>query len=49
MMRLRTAKAGSHAGNQFWGCAKYPECSKILAFDPPDGADNADDADPNQR
>ena len=25
-MMLRTARKGSHAGSQFWGCVKYPEC-----------------------
>lgn len=25
-MVLRTARKGSHAGSQFWGCVKYPEC-----------------------
>ena len=25
-MALRTAKAGPHAGQQFWGCTAYPEC-----------------------
>lgn len=25
-MALRTAKSGKNAGNQFWGCAAYPEC-----------------------
>ncbi len=25
-MRLRTAKQGSNAGSQFWGCSGYPEC-----------------------
>jgi len=25
-MALRTAKKGSRAGSQFWGCAKYPAC-----------------------
>ncbi len=25
-MRRRTARAGSHAGNLFWGCSSYPEC-----------------------
>lgn len=25
-MRLRTAKQGSNAGSQFWGCSAYPEC-----------------------
>jgi len=26
LMVLRTAKKGPCAGNQFWGCAKYPAC-----------------------
>ena len=26
LMALRTAKSGKHAGQQFWGCTKYPEC-----------------------
>lgn len=25
-MALRTAKKGSQAGSQFWGCTKYPSC-----------------------
>jgi four helix bundle suffix protein len=25
-MALRTAKAGTNPGQQFWGCANYPEC-----------------------
>jgi len=25
-MGLRTAKAGPHAGEQFWGCTAYPKC-----------------------
>lgn len=25
-MRRRTARAGSLAGNAFWGCSSYPEC-----------------------
>jgi len=25
-MRLRTARKGKHAGQQFWGCASYPQC-----------------------
>lgn len=25
-MVLRTTKAGSHAGRQFWGCTTYPKC-----------------------
>lgn len=25
-MTLRTAKTGKNAGQQFWGCTKYPDC-----------------------
>lgn len=32
-MVLRTAKSGSQAGNQFWGCSKYPKCRGILKVD----------------
>jgi predicted RNA-binding Zn-ribbon protein involved in translation (DUF1610 family) len=28
-MVLRTAKSGSHKGNQFWGCSNYPKCRGI--------------------
>jgi four helix bundle suffix protein len=28
-MRKRKAKAGKNAGQEFWGCSKYPECSGI--------------------
>ncbi|MFO7903113.1 MAG: four helix bundle suffix domain-containing protein [Planctomycetota bacterium] len=26
LMALRTAKSGPNAGQQFWGCTRYPEC-----------------------
>jgi restriction system protein len=29
-MILRTAKKGTHAGEKFWGCSKFPECRAIL-------------------
>ena len=29
-MILRTAKRGTNAGNQFWGCSKYPKCRCIV-------------------
>jgi restriction system protein len=29
-MVLRTAGKGANAGNQFWGCSKYPACRSIL-------------------
>ena len=32
-MVLRTAKSGTQAGNQFWGCSKYPKCRGILNVD----------------
>ncbi len=28
-MVLRTAKKGANAGNQFWGCSRYPDCKSI--------------------
>ena len=28
-MRKRKAKAGNNAGQEFWGCAKYPTCNRI--------------------
>lgn len=28
-MVLRTAKVGAHAGNQFWGCERFPACKGI--------------------
>ena len=31
-MRQRTAKTGSHAGESFWGCSGYPECSGIRSI-----------------
>ncbi|MCP5303445.1 MAG: DUF2726 domain-containing protein [Pseudomonadales bacterium] len=30
MMILRTAKKGTNAGNQFWGCSNYPQCRTML-------------------
>lgn len=29
-MILRTAKKGAYAGNQFWGCSRYPACKGII-------------------
>jgi predicted RNA-binding Zn-ribbon protein involved in translation (DUF1610 family) len=31
-MILRTAKTGANAGNQFWGCSKYPACKSMLPY-----------------
>lgn len=31
-MILRTAKKGGNAGQQFWGCSKYPGCRGIRTF-----------------
>jgi predicted RNA-binding Zn-ribbon protein involved in translation (DUF1610 family) len=31
-MILRTAKTGANAGNQFWGCSKYPACKTMLPY-----------------
>jgi hypothetical protein len=32
-MVLRTAKKGSHAGSQFWGCPNYPRCRGVLQYE----------------
>lgn len=29
-MVLRTARRGKHAGGQFWGCTRYPNCKGIV-------------------
>jgi four helix bundle suffix protein len=31
-MVLRTAKAGKHAGKQFWGCSTYPDCKGVVSL-----------------
>ena len=31
-MSLRTAKQGSNAGGQFWGCHNFPRCRETLPF-----------------
>lgn len=58
-MRLRTAKQGSNAGSQFWGCSGYPECKGTRKYQPgsdmhqtnqakpTDGPDLSDSADPS--
>ncbi|MCD8132046.1 MAG: NERD domain-containing protein [Lachnospiraceae bacterium] len=30
---LRTAAKGNHAGEQFWGCSRYPQCKYIKSID----------------
>jgi len=30
VMVLRTAKQGTNAGKQFWGCSRYPQCRGIV-------------------
>ncbi len=32
---LRTANNGVKAGQQFWGCSKYPDCRVTLPLDRP--------------
>lgn len=34
-MVLRRARRGAHAGNEFWGCSRYPKCKGILNLDSP--------------
>lgn len=38
-MLLRTARRGRGAGNQFWGCSAYPDCT---ATQPSDSSDRSD-------
>ncbi|MFC1818246.1 DUF2034 domain-containing protein [Thermodesulfobacteriota bacterium] len=33
-MVLRTAKKGSNAGKQFWGCSNFPKCRSTMAYEP---------------
>jgi len=33
-MILRTVKKGDNQGQQFWGCANFPRCRTMLAFEP---------------
>lgn len=32
-MVLRTAKRGKHAGEQFYGCSKFPKCRGVITID----------------
>lgn len=32
-MKRRTARYGPHAGQDFWGCSKYPNCKGIRNID----------------
>jgi hypothetical protein len=32
-MVLRTARSGANAGQQFWGCANYPKCRAMVAYE----------------
>ncbi len=44
-MRLRTAKQGSNAGSQFWGCSDYPNCKGTRKYQP-ESDDQSDLSDP---
>lgn len=35
LMILRTARRGSYAGKQFYGCSKYPSCTRTIPLDNP--------------
>ena len=32
-MVIRTAKRGDNAGNQFWGCSKFPQCRQMIPLE----------------
>lgn len=42
LMVLRTARTGSRAGMQFWGCTAYPDCKGALPLDGVAGVDRSD-------
>lgn len=50
-MRRRTAHAGPHAGEPFWGCAGWPACRGLLPImgesDKSDRSDPSDKSDPS--
>ena len=53
-MVLRTARRGSNAGNQFWGCSQYPRCKGITNIDSDEqkqaeSVDNANTQPDNQK
>lgn len=31
-MVLRTARKGKYAGQEFWGCSKYPNCNAVSTY-----------------
>lgn len=45
-MRLRTAKQGSNAGSQFWGCSGYPECKGTMKYKGPSDIERTGRTDP---
>ena len=38
---LRTARKGTRAGSQFWGCSAYPECKGARPLEGADGSDRS--------
>lgn len=44
-MRLRTAKQGSNAGSQFWGCSGYPDCKGTRKYGSPSTENRTDRTD----
>ena len=47
-MALRTARKGTRAGSQFWGCSGYPECKGTRPIDPSDGSGRSDRSNPGK-
>lgn len=35
-MKLRTAQKGPNAGNDFWGCSKFPQCREVVNIESDD-------------
>ncbi|MCL6269180.1 topoisomerase DNA-binding C4 zinc finger domain-containing protein [Sansalvadorimonas sp. 2012CJ34-2] len=39
IMVRQTARQGENAGNQFWGCTRYPMCRGIRPIQPSESSD----------
>lgn len=48
-MRLRTARQGANAGNQFWGCSGYPECKATRKYQPKSDSDQSNRTEKSDR
>ncbi|MCX6909728.1 MAG: four helix bundle suffix domain-containing protein [Verrucomicrobia bacterium] len=48
-MLQRTARKGPHAGQPFWGCSAYPDCTGTRPFTPSGQSDQSDASDSSDK